>query len=87
LAARSATAAGRHAQRGHPELAEFWHVARAAAIEKDGANARAASPEIRMNYELAKQLKEAGFPQEQRDGTFLRRDDPYAPTLEELIES
>jgi hypothetical protein len=49
-----------------------------------------------MNYELAKRLKEAGFPQEQRDGTFLRRpwdssakgrDDPYAPTLEELIES
>jgi hypothetical protein len=49
-----------------------------------------------MNYELAKRLKEAGFPQEQRDGTFLRRpwdstakgsDDPYSPTLEELIES
>jgi hypothetical protein len=48
-----------------------------------------------MNYELAKELKDAGFPQEGNgariappDKIVVRRDDfAYAPTLEELIEA
>jgi hypothetical protein len=46
-----------------------------------------------MNYELAKELKDAGFPQQLRAGTMLRKNsgpentDAYAPTLEELIEA
>lgn len=44
-----------------------------------------------MNYELAKQLKDAGFPQRQRKGTFpwklTKKEDCYVPTLSELIEA
>ncbi len=53
-----------------------------------------------MNYELAKELKEAGFPQEGKGGfidsagneyppncIFKEADDVYVPTLEELIEA
>lgn len=53
-----------------------------------------------MNYELAKELKDAGFPQELRDGYWysphtkvVRKGFPiiaeycYAPTLEELIKA
>jgi len=48
-----------------------------------------------MNYDLAKQLEDAGFPQEgagkrvaPADKLIVRRDDfVYAPTLEELIEA
>lgn len=47
-----------------------------------------------MNYELAKELKDAGFPQYERDtereGYFVKDEndnDAYAPTLEELIEA
>lgn len=45
-----------------------------------------------MNYELAKELKDAGFPQEGK-GTYWpdnpdgEGDTAYAPTLEELIEA
>ncbi len=47
-----------------------------------------------MNYELAKELKEAGFPQK-RAGTFYNPEDSidgsfqrcYAPDLEELLEA
>lgn len=48
-----------------------------------------------MNYELAKKLKDAGFPQENNNGIFLEKDGKvawgnssrtaYAPTLPELI--
>lgn len=47
-----------------------------------------------MTYELAKQLKEAGFPQEERDGVVSGKSDyignheeAYFPTLSELIEA
>ena len=46
-----------------------------------------------MNYELAKQLKDAGFPQTRRDATIPSTDPRYDveplmfPTLEELIEA
>lgn len=51
-----------------------------------------------MNYELAKQLKDAGFPQERKQGwnitdidEILRSESStetaYAPTLSELIEA
>ena len=53
-----------------------------------------------MNYELAKQLKEAGFPQEENEGKILcphrgwscnkgckEKDWIYHPTLSELIEA
>ena len=43
-----------------------------------------------MKYELAKQLKYAGFPQERGSGEFSDYDDKenvYAPTLSELIEA
>lgn len=45
-----------------------------------------------MKYELAKELKDAGFPQVVRRGTQLTPDFGvgavvYAPTLEELIEA
>lgn len=39
-----------------------------------------------MNYELAKKLKDAGFPQD-LDGNKLLGMVPYAPTLSELIEA
>ena len=62
---------------------------------EDGAKAGAANANIRMNYELAKQLKEAGFPQQGKGyWEFPRQDSPnktsaevrvYVPTLEELI--
>jgi len=43
-----------------------------------------------MNYELAKQLKDVGYPQEAAKGSFLsgtwfEREKTYIPTLEELI--
>lgn len=50
-----------------------------------------------MNYELAKELKDAGFPQKEFDfhngitgewpGDIRPADFPYNPTLEELIEA
>lgn len=49
-----------------------------------------------MNYELAKQLREAGFPQPKRFedcvgekawGSFGKEDFVYAPSLSELIEA
>lgn len=50
-----------------------------------------------MNYELAKELKEAGFPQRQEGGLFTNFPEQgaytpayealYVPTLEELIEA
>jgi hypothetical protein len=46
-----------------------------------------------MDYELAKQLKDAGFPQDLRKGKAKVRDPEnhfrviYIPTLEELIEA
>lgn len=49
-----------------------------------------------MNYKLAKQLKDAGFPQEVKQGRMLTEsideeqrwaEDCYVPTLSELIEA
>jgi len=45
-----------------------------------------------MNYELAKQLKDVGYPQEAAKGSFLsgtwfEREKTYIPTLEELIDA
>lgn len=49
-----------------------------------------------MNYELAKKLKDAGFPQKSRIGSILTKNDAppqteddyaYPPTLSELIEA
>lgn len=38
-----------------------------------------------MDYNLAKQLKDTGFPQ--MDGRYLNNGEVYVPTLEELIEA
>lgn len=38
-----------------------------------------------MDYNLAKQLKDRGFPQ--MDGRYLNNGEVYVPTLEELIEA
>jgi hypothetical protein len=45
-----------------------------------------------MNYELAKELRDAGFPQREmryKDGVTSKYNEPiiYQPTLEELIEA
>jgi len=49
-----------------------------------------------MNYELALKLKEAGFPQEGKNGYWInsagvtssiKKEAPYVPTLSELIEA
>uniref|UniRef100_A0A6M3J888 Uncharacterized protein n=1 Tax=viral metagenome TaxID=1070528 RepID=A0A6M3J888_9ZZZZ len=44
-----------------------------------------------MTYELAKQLKEAGFPQEVKNGEWfvpgIANPEVYMPTLSELIEA
>lgn len=40
-----------------------------------------------MNYELAKELKEAGFPQMDIDENLSGEPRPYRPTLSELIEA
>jgi len=57
--------------------------------------AASCTPRSDMPYELAKQLKDAGFPQDRKRGWFVFRDpkapdahfQAYIPTLSELIEA